>query len=702
MAGILSDTLACCLGCFMTLVKNKLLSPRVKCGRRLKCHGGCNAWCKVSFAFLLIHLSLNHIVSAAVPSDIKLEGGVSPLVGRIEVFHENEWGTVCDDEFNNSVCRVVCRQLGFGGGRCLVDKPTSENGCADKNFTSANPSQRVWLDGVTCTGEEQSLAECLHNNWGDTDCRHKEDAGCECEAAGSATIRPTLPVSPRPVKPSGNDSAMCGRQQVQLLATDVTDDRGVGLVALLTDDDRWGLVCDNWWDDSAARVICTCLGYTRWKAMYNIHHASNLPVIYDKLQCSVNAHSLDECNITVTSSGQHGKSCSAANEAAAVSCVPHLTHHLDHDKERVTLNCSNHLMTVCVQKDNANLSYVSTSLSGDCEYEGGGVMKHRITDGFCYAIDMSVCHSNIRYRRNYTEAINYCYDISYEDLSSGLLSPDTGLRLNTASVRRRFCCRLPSTTQLVHAVFEPHNQQPPPLLKEESVPVFGMQCYSDLSHSQVISTTRPGEVVNVPSSSALSYPALVNVGDMVYCRINVTSDVWDQRLQLIVPSCSFSTGPQEGNRSYQFIVDNCATSDRLDIKFISESRLSLAFQTRIAKFDDFKYVYLICVAQLCDPKSMSEVCDRSCKQPLTDRSKRHRGFTAATHSDEMAQPSHVIQGPFIVTDGDDDNDDAGLVIASDGMILPLVYRTIESKAALVNQKLHVLPVVVVLMLVFYN
>ena len=47
---------------------------------------------------------------------IRLIGGRNSYEGRLEVYMNGQWGTVCDDFFNDIDASVVCRELGLSDG----------------------------------------------------------------------------------------------------------------------------------------------------------------------------------------------------------------------------------------------------------------------------------------------------------------------------------------------------------------------------------------------------------------------------------------------------------------------------------------------------------------------------------------------------------------------------------------------------------
>merc|ERR1712198_33767 len=94
-------------------------------------------------------------------SDASGGGQLDESSGRVEVYHEGEWGTVCDDglidgpssiyDNGNKAAQVVCKQLGYSSGVPIVT-PEAQRGTGT-----------IWMDSVVCSGEEASLLDCQAN-----------------------------------------------------------------------------------------------------------------------------------------------------------------------------------------------------------------------------------------------------------------------------------------------------------------------------------------------------------------------------------------------------------------------------------------------------------------------------------------------------------------------------------------------------------
>ncbi|XP_007502896.1 scavenger receptor cysteine-rich type 1 protein M130 [Monodelphis domestica] len=109
---------------------------------------------------------------------IRLRGGDSRCSGRVEVWHEGSWGTVCDDSWDLADAKVVCQQLGCGSALGAPGEAAFGRGIGP-----------IWLNNVHCKGNESSLWNCTADHWKQTDCEHKEDAGVRC----SGVLMPTEP-----------------------------------------------------------------------------------------------------------------------------------------------------------------------------------------------------------------------------------------------------------------------------------------------------------------------------------------------------------------------------------------------------------------------------------------------------------------------------------------------------------------------------
>jgi hypothetical protein len=103
---------------------------------------------------------------------VQLVGGAHRCEGRVEVEHNGQWGTVCDDGWDRRDVAVVCRELNCGA---VIQTPRGAS------YQPPASEQRVLIQGVDCNGTEDTLAQC-ELNYDVFDCSHEEDAGAQCES----------------------------------------------------------------------------------------------------------------------------------------------------------------------------------------------------------------------------------------------------------------------------------------------------------------------------------------------------------------------------------------------------------------------------------------------------------------------------------------------------------------------------------------
>ncbi|KAM9340220.1 T-cell differentiation antigen CD6-like [Symphorus nematophorus] len=147
---------------------------------------------------------------------VQLAGGSDRCAGRVELWRNERWGTVCDDQWDLQDANVVCAQLGCGYALSV----TGQGG-------SFPPGRGpVYLDELNCTGKEENLWDCPAAQ-DEPDCGHKEDAGVVCSEM-------------RAIRLSGGLDRCSGKLEVHRNGS-------------------WGTVCDHCWNKEMASLVCSML-----------------------------------------------------------------------------------------------------------------------------------------------------------------------------------------------------------------------------------------------------------------------------------------------------------------------------------------------------------------------------------------------------------------------------------------------------------
>ena len=206
----------------------------------------CNRDCVL---LLLVALGSLQLSQAQPDGAVRLVGAPSSNCGRVEVFHDGEWGTVCDYHWDYVVADVVCKQLGYRH--------------ASQRFSRAYYGQGngpIWLESLRCSSGYSSILECRHKGWGVHDCSHAEDAGLCCERV-PAPKPPSLPV--RLTCPKCATGEFC-KTCPDKTGPDPIDCHPQPMVAGIVEvqvNGVWGPVSAEGWDINEATVVCGELGY---------------------------------------------------------------------------------------------------------------------------------------------------------------------------------------------------------------------------------------------------------------------------------------------------------------------------------------------------------------------------------------------------------------------------------------------------------
>ncbi|XP_072342212.1 scavenger receptor cysteine-rich type 1 protein M130-like [Scyliorhinus torazame] len=102
--------------------------------------------------------------------ELRLVNGKHRCEGRVEVFYNGTWGTVCSDKLENRDADVICKQLECGTAD-FIDYDAKSFGMG---------TGHIWLDEIECLSHETTLWQCQGDPWGQHNCEHREDAGIVC------------------------------------------------------------------------------------------------------------------------------------------------------------------------------------------------------------------------------------------------------------------------------------------------------------------------------------------------------------------------------------------------------------------------------------------------------------------------------------------------------------------------------------------
>ncbi|XP_033757248.1 deleted in malignant brain tumors 1 protein-like [Pecten maximus] len=161
----------------------------------------------------------NAAAIACPQTKIRLDGGVGPWEGRLDVYHGGRWGSVCSQGFGQPEADVVCRMLGYNARDVVAE-------ILPNSYYRHVEHRAILLDQLGCQGTEADIEFCRTQDWGVTNCSSTQEVGVRCETKNIRLV--------------GGSHSLEGRVEVKVNGS-------------------WSTICDDDWNDVDAMTVCRSL-----------------------------------------------------------------------------------------------------------------------------------------------------------------------------------------------------------------------------------------------------------------------------------------------------------------------------------------------------------------------------------------------------------------------------------------------------------